>query len=363
MYPRLIALLLIAGSLAAAATGASAPSEPAIVSAGAHGLSILVPGQPASVAAEATAPGPAATGVADGFVFPADGSLVRTGALSSSVSSRATGTAGAQACRRRPRRHPLQRRGDRRERRGAREGVRGGGRRGRLHRDEPCRLRDSGGDGAEPARPAGRLGLSDRARAGCRRRLSRTGRRTPAAQSTRCTSSSRPITAACPLAPRSSSATPRRPRRPRRRTTGRNDAGDHHGEARSPRAPAREAAEAAAEAARARGPEQARSGLPRAADGRVGAALACRLRLPRLRTVVVHRHLRQRARRRRLASRPGHLRAARGAAPRRRRRDASSPSAGTTSAATGSGCATGRATSSTTPTSPRSRRSPSTATR
>ena len=96
MYPRLIALLLIAGSLAAAATGASAPSEPAIVSAGANGLSILVPGQPASVAAEAKAPGPGATGVADGFVFPADGSLVRTGALSSSVSSRATGTAGAQ---------------------------------------------------------------------------------------------------------------------------------------------------------------------------------------------------------------------------------------------------------------------------
>jgi murein DD-endopeptidase MepM/ murein hydrolase activator NlpD len=97
VYPRLIALLLIAGSLAAAATGASTPSEPAIVSAGAHGLSILVPGQPASIAAEASAPGPGETGVADAFVFPADGSLVRTGALSSSVSSRATGAAGGQA--------------------------------------------------------------------------------------------------------------------------------------------------------------------------------------------------------------------------------------------------------------------------
>ena len=53
MYPRLLALLLLAGSLAAAATGASAPSEPAIVSAGSHGLSILVPGQPESIAAEA----------------------------------------------------------------------------------------------------------------------------------------------------------------------------------------------------------------------------------------------------------------------------------------------------------------------
>lgn len=97
VYARLIALLLIAAALVAAATSAGAPSQPAIVSASAHGVSILVPGQPASVAAEAVAPGPGATGVADGFVFPADGSLVRTGALSSSVSSRATGAAGAQA--------------------------------------------------------------------------------------------------------------------------------------------------------------------------------------------------------------------------------------------------------------------------
>lgn len=94
---RLLTLLLLAGALAAAASGAGAPSQPAIVSASAYGISILVPGQPASVAGEAAAPGPAATGVADGFVFPADGSLVRTGALSSSASSRATGTAGAQA--------------------------------------------------------------------------------------------------------------------------------------------------------------------------------------------------------------------------------------------------------------------------
>ena len=97
MFPRLLALLLIAGALAAAATGAGAPSQPAVVSASANGVSILVPGQPASVAAESSAPGSASTGVADAFVFPADGSLVRTGALSSSVSTRDTGTVGAQA--------------------------------------------------------------------------------------------------------------------------------------------------------------------------------------------------------------------------------------------------------------------------
>ena len=96
MFPRLIALLLIAGALAAAATGAGVPAQAAVVSAGAHGISILVPGQPTSVAAESSAPGAASTGVADGFVFPADGSLVRTGALSSSVASPATGTVGAQ---------------------------------------------------------------------------------------------------------------------------------------------------------------------------------------------------------------------------------------------------------------------------
>ena len=97
MYPRLIALLLIAGALAAAATGAGAPSQPAVVSASAQGISILVPGQAPSSAAESAAPGTAPTGVADGFAFPADGSLVRTGALSSSVSSRETGAVGAQA--------------------------------------------------------------------------------------------------------------------------------------------------------------------------------------------------------------------------------------------------------------------------
>ena len=97
MYLRLLALLLIAGSLAAAATGAGAPSEPAVVSAGAHGLSILVPGQPQSVAAGVTAPSPTPTAVADAFVFPADGSLVRTGVLSSSVSARGTGVVGSQA--------------------------------------------------------------------------------------------------------------------------------------------------------------------------------------------------------------------------------------------------------------------------
>ena len=96
MYLRLIALLVLSGALAAVATGASAQGEPAVVSAGAQGIVLLVPGQPAVASAAAAAPGQAATGFADAFAHPADGSVVRTGALSSSVASRATGDVGAQ---------------------------------------------------------------------------------------------------------------------------------------------------------------------------------------------------------------------------------------------------------------------------
>lgn len=97
MHLRLIALLLLAGVLAAAATGAStAPGPPAVLSASAHGVSVLVPGQPASVATESTAPGQAVA-AADAFVYPADGSLVRTAAQSSSAAARSTGAVGAQA--------------------------------------------------------------------------------------------------------------------------------------------------------------------------------------------------------------------------------------------------------------------------
>jgi murein DD-endopeptidase MepM/ murein hydrolase activator NlpD len=96
MHLRLIALLILSGVLAAVATGASAQGEPAVVSASAQGILILVPGQPAAGAATAAAPGQASTAFADAFVQPADGSVVRTGALSSSVASRATGSVGAQ---------------------------------------------------------------------------------------------------------------------------------------------------------------------------------------------------------------------------------------------------------------------------
>jgi murein DD-endopeptidase MepM/ murein hydrolase activator NlpD len=84
---RLLALLLLSGALAAAGSSASTPTEPAVVSAGAYGISITVPGQSGAGAASASAPGPASTGVADGFAYPADGASARTGAQSSSAAA------------------------------------------------------------------------------------------------------------------------------------------------------------------------------------------------------------------------------------------------------------------------------------
>ena len=88
-----------------------------------------------------------------------------------------------------------------------------------------------------------------------------------------------------------------------------------------------------------------------------------RLRVPGLRELVVHRHLRRATRRRlrRLAPRRRHLRPARRAAPRGRATGRCSRWAGTRSAAGASGCATTRGTSSTTRISRRTRRSRSTA--
>jgi len=94
MYLRLLALFLFFGALVAAGSSASTPTEPAVVSAGAYGISVSVPGQPAAGAASASAPGAAATGVADAFAYPADGVSARTGAQSSSASA---GTAAAHA--------------------------------------------------------------------------------------------------------------------------------------------------------------------------------------------------------------------------------------------------------------------------
>ncbi len=108
-------------------------------------------------------------------------------------------------------------------------------------------------------------------------------------------------------------------------------------------------AERAAEQAPARSPQPARQ-RPPAAHGRP-------LRVPGVRPVLVLERLRRVARDHGLAPRQRHLRAATARPSSRSRTARSSSPAGTTSAGTASGYATERATSSTSRTSPRSRRS------
>jgi murein DD-endopeptidase MepM/ murein hydrolase activator NlpD len=96
MPRRLLVLLLLAGALATGGSSATTPPAP-VVSATAYGITVVVPGQPGAVAAEAAVPGPAPTGAADSFAYPADGVSARTGALSSSASARGTGAVAAFA--------------------------------------------------------------------------------------------------------------------------------------------------------------------------------------------------------------------------------------------------------------------------
>ena len=73
MTARLLALLLLSGVLAAAGRVRARPPRPAVVSASAYGISVILPGQPGAGAASVSAPAGAATGAADGFAYPADG--------------------------------------------------------------------------------------------------------------------------------------------------------------------------------------------------------------------------------------------------------------------------------------------------
>jgi murein DD-endopeptidase MepM/ murein hydrolase activator NlpD len=97
MHVRLTVLFLLAGALAAGATGATAPATAPTVSAGAFGITVVLPGQTGTAVAEATAPGTVPVTALDGYVYPADGSAARTGALTSSASARAGGKPVAQA--------------------------------------------------------------------------------------------------------------------------------------------------------------------------------------------------------------------------------------------------------------------------
>jgi len=94
---RLLVLFLLASILAAGGAGVATTAKQPAASASAYGVTIVVPGQPATGAAFAAAPGAAESGIVDVFVYPADGSIVRTGPGSTSASAQATAPPRAHA--------------------------------------------------------------------------------------------------------------------------------------------------------------------------------------------------------------------------------------------------------------------------
>jgi murein DD-endopeptidase MepM/ murein hydrolase activator NlpD len=93
---RLVSVVLLTALLAAGGAGDGLTAKPPVVSASSYGIAVIAPGQAGASAASATAPGPVQTGVADGFAYPADGSIARTGALASSVAAQTIGAVGGQ---------------------------------------------------------------------------------------------------------------------------------------------------------------------------------------------------------------------------------------------------------------------------
>ena len=91
----LTALVAVVGATVGAGIGTGAKTP--VSSASAYAISVVVPGQAGAAAGAAVAPGGGDTGLADAFAYPADGSIARTGALSSSVSARTDAGAAAYA--------------------------------------------------------------------------------------------------------------------------------------------------------------------------------------------------------------------------------------------------------------------------
>jgi murein DD-endopeptidase MepM/ murein hydrolase activator NlpD len=94
---RLAALLALTCALAAGGAGVATTAQQPTANASAFGISVVAPGQPGGGAAGVTAPGPSGSAASGGFVYPGDGSVVRTGSLSASVSAKTDGDPAAQA--------------------------------------------------------------------------------------------------------------------------------------------------------------------------------------------------------------------------------------------------------------------------
>ena len=97
MKARLLALFVLGAVAAATGAGVATTAKSPVATASAYAVAVVVPGQAGSSAGAVQAPGTTLAAVADGFAYPADGSLVRTGALSTSVASRTGGAPVAHA--------------------------------------------------------------------------------------------------------------------------------------------------------------------------------------------------------------------------------------------------------------------------
>lgn len=97
MKRRLVALFFLSCALAAAGAGVATTAKQPVAAASAFGISISVPGQTGGGAAVSSAPGSTPAASSGGFVYPADGSIVRTGPLSTSAAATADAQPAAHA--------------------------------------------------------------------------------------------------------------------------------------------------------------------------------------------------------------------------------------------------------------------------
>ena len=172
MQARLLALFVLGAASAVIGASVATTAQSPVATANAYAIAIVVPGQPGSSAGACRRRARRWPPRRTPSRYLADGSIARTGALSTSVASRTGGTPVAHAVTD-VLTGSLQRRDHVGERRRPREVDSGVQRRRRLRRAGTRRPRAAGRAGAEPARRARRLGFSSRSSRRSRRRRCR----------------------------------------------------------------------------------------------------------------------------------------------------------------------------------------------
>jgi murein DD-endopeptidase MepM/ murein hydrolase activator NlpD len=94
---RLAVISTLVLALAAGGAGVATTAQQPVATASSFGITVIVPGQAGGAAAVAGVPVGSPSGAADSFAYPADGSAVRTGALSASAAARADEQLSANA--------------------------------------------------------------------------------------------------------------------------------------------------------------------------------------------------------------------------------------------------------------------------